>query len=97
MPVYTGVQNKASISAIQVSVRTLNGATAMYHANNGSFPTGDAATAITALTGSTAGGPYLQALYRTHHLLTTFTDIVGDKIASGEAIRLSGFSTFGMS
>ncbi len=64
IPVYTAVQDRAAISAIQASVRTLNGATAMFHAINGTFPAGasanNAVEVVAILTGSTLGGPYLQ-------------------------------------
>lgn len=38
IPLYSGIQQKAKESACEANVRTISGAAAMYHAENGSFP-----------------------------------------------------------
>jgi len=62
IPVYTGAQEKAQITAIQANSRIVNSAIALYASNNsGAFPaSADAAALMTLLTGSTLGGPYLK-------------------------------------
>ena len=50
------VTSKSAVSACQADGATVNTAMAAYNANNGSYP-----TAISDLTGSASGGPYLQS------------------------------------
>ncbi|MBS4030503.1 MAG: prepilin-type N-terminal cleavage/methylation domain-containing protein [Clostridiales bacterium] len=56
VPIYANIQESAAQKAHDANLRTIDGAIAMYQANNGEAP-----TTMAQLTAVAAGGPYLQS------------------------------------